>query len=371
MPSQGRQPWTVESICQDLRRRILIHGFIDNVFPGEGALSHHYEVTIRMARRVIATLVEEGLLVCQRRNPCRVLPSAAALLRERALLTRVVMIAWHARDESYPFAHHVANGVCQRANPRKLKFEMIRLTPNEGEQRIEQIRAASPQTESTGWIIIHPRLSKEFLERWLLQNVPFVLADQIPSAIRVNAVAFDCEASVFQATEYLIELGHRRIACVGAIQDTSISMARQRGFRSALERHGVPLPPEYVADDLQHTGPDKGADITHQVATRLLNSPARPTAIVCFNNRTANAALTAAEDLKLRVPADLSVITASSHYTPELPRRDLTRVNEGRPEQIGELAFDLLTRPDATFSPVALLLRGHLIEGETTGPPPA
>jgi LacI family transcriptional regulator len=320
---------------------------------------------------VLARFVEEGLIARRQGHPSRVRPGAMEALSSRVLLTRIMMVAWHMLDKSYPFAHHVANGANRRAAARHVEFQMFRLAPDEGEPRIEQIREQAGMPESTGWIVIYSRLSKEFLENWLLRRTPFVLVDSVPSTLRANAVAFDCEDTVFKATEHLIKLGHRDLACVGPIQETYVSLSRQRGFRSAMERHGIPLGEEWIGDDLQHEGSHRGEIVTYEVVRRILSGQPRPTGLVCFTIQGGNEAMKAAKDLGIAVPGELSIISASALYYPDMmPEGGLTHVTEGRPEQLGELAVDLLMRPEATFNPVSLLLRGHLVEGQTAGPPP-
>jgi DNA-binding LacI/PurR family transcriptional regulator len=372
MSQKKRHEWTKDAICQDLRRRILMKGFLDQQFPGEGQLSRHYGVSVRAARQVRSALMAEGLLAPEKGYFTRILPGAMEALRARPLLTQIMMVAWHIRNESYPFAHHVASGANSRAVVRHIAFQMSRLSPEEGERRIEQIRQQAGMPESTGWIVLFSRWSKEFLENWLLQQVPFVIVDSVPSMLRVNAVAFDFEHTVFQATEHLIKLGHRAIGCIGPIQDAYVSRSRQAGLRAALERHGLSLPEEWIGDDLLHEGPNRGSNITGEVVRRVLSGNPRPTGLVCFSIRGGNEVLETARAMDIAVPEELSVISAGPLYYPGMmPQGGLTHVTEGRPEQLGELAVDLLMRPEAMVSPVPLLLRGHLVEGKSTAPPPA
>ncbi|HEY3088278.1 MAG TPA: LacI family DNA-binding transcriptional regulator [Jatrophihabitantaceae bacterium] len=101
------------------------------------------------------------------------------------------------------------------------------------------------------------------------------------------------------ATEYLLELGHRRIAMLRGRADLQSAQLREQGFRMAM---GALADEELV----QPGGYD--AAVSAESARGLLDSPHRPTAIFAANDVSALATLDVAAELGLRVPEDLSVV---------------------------------------------------------------
>lgn len=110
-------------------------------------------------------------------------------------------------------------------------------------------------------------------------------------------VPFAFEQAGRLAIEHLLELGHRRFGLVGHPHGL-----RSTGFLEALAQHGITLAPEYIqkGDSSQQSG--KAAGLV------LLKLPQRPTAIFATNDMMALGVMTAAWELGLRIPQELSVI---------------------------------------------------------------
>jgi LacI family transcriptional regulator len=114
-----------------------------------------------------------------------------------------------------------------------------------------------------------------------------------------DAVAADNLASAERLTEHLLGHGHRRLAFLGDPGHSFDVQERWAGVRAVLERHRL-APAESVACASSEAS-------ARAAATGLLALPDRPDAIVCGNDERALATLLAAEDLGLRVPADVAV----------------------------------------------------------------
>ena len=118
----------------------------------------------------------------------------------------------------------------------------------------------------------------------------------------IPSVTVDDEAGGTLATQYLISLGHRRIAHVAGPQNADTARRRLRGYASALATAGVELGPEWVAES---SFDEAGG---HAAAGRLLRLEPRPTALFVANVRAAIGAMAAARRLGLRIPEDVSIV---------------------------------------------------------------
>ena len=131
---------------------------------------------------------------------------------------------------------------------------------------------------------------------------PLVTIGTVPG-LDTHSVDFDDQHGCKLATDYLIEQGHRRIACVAGAETSSFAKHRIFGYIESLVDHGIPLDESLIvrADDTLANG--------YEAARRALGQQgARPTALVCFNDLIAMAAYRAAHDEGLRIPEDLSII---------------------------------------------------------------
>ncbi len=104
------------------------------------------------------------------------------------------------------------------------------------------------------------------------------------------------------ATEHLIELGHRRIGMITGPIDQACHQDRLDGYRSALRRAGIAYDETLVryGDSLVDSGRVHGLD--------LLGGPNPPTAIMNGSDEQAYGVYKAARESGLPVPDDLSVV---------------------------------------------------------------
>ncbi|MHC2150690.1 substrate-binding domain-containing protein [Bradyrhizobium diazoefficiens] len=116
-------------------------------------------------------------------------------------------------------------------------------------------------------------------------------------------VGTDNEAAAHRAAAHVIELGHRRIGIVSALQrNNDRASARVAGFRRALAENGLELPSQW------HVEVPYTLDDAREAARYLLNLKDRPTAVVCGNDVIAYGVLLEAERDGFSVPRDLSVV---------------------------------------------------------------
>ena len=105
------------------------------------------------------------------------------------------------------------------------------------------------------------------------------------------------------ATAHLLDLGHRRIAHIGADAATdavsSVPALRRRGFAEEMDAAGAA--PAFAAGDFTIEGGSAAA-------RQLLDGDDRPTAIFAASDEMAIGAVLAAREAGLRVPQDVSII---------------------------------------------------------------
>ncbi|WP_030804600.1 LacI family DNA-binding transcriptional regulator [Streptomyces sp. NRRL S-337] len=154
------------------------------------------------------------------------------------------------------------------------------------------------------------------------ERLPTVIAgNHEPRLPHVDIVANDDERGARLATEHLISLGHRRIAHIAG--RGVVGALRRRGFEAAVRAHGL-----HTAAVVENAdGTEEGG---YRAAVRLLN-PARrterPTAVFAFNDISCVGALSAAQELGLTVPVDLSLVGYDNTYLARIRHLWLTSVN--------------------------------------------
>ncbi|WP_432117670.1 LacI family DNA-binding transcriptional regulator [Streptomyces sp. bgisy032] len=132
------------------------------------------------------------------------------------------------------------------------------------------------------------------------ERIPVVLAgSREPAPPGVDVVAGDDERGAGLATGHLIGLGHRRIAHIAGYG--VVGELRRRSFEETMRRHGLADRAPVEPGDMTEEG-------GYRATVRLLSRPERPTAVFAVNDITAIGVLSAAGEMGLRVPHDLSVV---------------------------------------------------------------
>lgn len=158
-----------------------------------------------------------------------------------------------------------------------------------------------------GALIVSLPIPDESVEQVMNASLPVVLIDtKHPELAAFHRVTVDDLAGGQAVADYLVALGHARIGFVGDIIDNPFHFTSSRdrylGYCKALDAAGLPLRPQYYAED-QH-----GRRQARSMARQMLSLPERPTAIIAASDTQAVGVLEAAREAELRVPQDLSVV---------------------------------------------------------------
>lgn len=185
----------------------------------------------------------------------------------------------------------------------------------------------------------------------------------------IPTLSIDDVQATLLATRHLISLGHTRIVHIGGDleeqMDFEVNARRLTGFRQGMREADI----DY-ADDFRATTYDLPGGFATALAL-LADPSSRPTAIVAGCDEIAVGAMTAARQLGIRVPSELSIVGIDDHPYAEM--FGLTTVRQ-RPGEQGEQAVQRVMAaiadtapaadPEATDIPISLVVRSS-----TTAPP--
>ncbi len=201
-------------------------------------------------------------------------------------------------------------------------------------------------------------------------NVPVVFAtigSDISDDLTGNeysTVSVDDERESFKLVEYLISLGHKRIAFMTEANDTpSIVQLRYKGYIEALKKHKIKVDPNlirYVDQRIYTMG--NGYD----TARALIDSGEKFTALYCVSDVLAIGALRAFADAGISVPEDVSVAGFDGQELSQFCVPRLTTIRQPLPRISREtirLIFDII---DKKSDHTHIIFPGELVTGEST-----
>lgn len=186
---------------------------------------------------------------------------------------------------------------------------------------------------------------------------PVVLVNRYLQKDVVSSVSGDNYGGGAAVADLLVRGGHRRIAFMAGLDDTSSSRDRGQGLKDRLATHGIAI---YAQDTGQYRHVDAIA-----AARRLLSMTPAPDAIFCANDIMAMAALEVAKvEFGLKVPAQLAIVGYDNSDPASWPLHQLTSVDQHLDEMV-RLSVEMLLRKlvsgDGTLEhltiPASLVLR--------------
>jgi DNA-binding LacI/PurR family transcriptional regulator len=245
-------------------------------------------------------------------------------------------------------------------------YDLVLFNVESALHRDEHFDLLRSRAQADGVLVMSLAPPQEEVARLVAAGMRVVLVDA--RARGVPAVVTDDVEGGRIATAHLVELGHRRIAFMGEAPENELgassSTDREQGYREVLASVDAPADPALVL----HGAHDR--DLARALALELLGRPDPPTAVFAASDVQAMGVRTAAMELGLDVPGDVSIVGFDDI---ELARYvGLTTVRQplfdsghlGAQLLLGALASDDLPAPSETLLPLSLVQRA------TTAPAP-
>ena len=258
-------------------------------------------------------------------------------------------------DSSNPFFAEIAHSIEEVAFRQGYSLILCN-TEGDLEKERRYVEVLSKK-QVDGMIFVAAGEQTDSLQELLRLRTPLVIVDRdLSEHLDVDTVLTDNRQGGYQATRHMIDLGHRRIACITGPSNLTPSAERVSGYAGALAEAGLPVDERLILRGDFH--PRSGGEAT----LHLLGLEEPPTAIFACNDLMAIGALSAANEAGYPVPDRLAVIgfddiELASHTTPPL-----STIAQPRAE-ISQTAINLLLERINEHSQPAqrILLPGKLV----------
>jgi DNA-binding LacI/PurR family transcriptional regulator len=214
-------------------------------------------------------------------------------------------------------------------------------------------------------VIIAGKIPQEIIDCLELHNLPFVFVDYYPQQGEYSAALIDNVDGAMQATQYLVECGHRSIGFIGGDLAHPSIRDRLQGYRMALDRAQVSYKVKNVITTEFSTTRKSGYHATKE----LLGKKTNITAIFACNDAMAFGAMQFLKDHGYQIPRDISLIgfddvTADLYTDPPLSTIRVPKVDLGA--EAMRLLLEILDKkvktPKKVLVPVELIKRKSVAE---------
>ncbi len=238
-------------------------------------------------------------------------------------------------DITNPFFAEIARGVEDAAN--KNNFNVI-LCNTDDKLKKERIYLEILKGKRVDGLILgtaHIR-DKSILELEK-KKFPYILVSRNIEGLDKNCIIVDDVVGGIMVTEYLIKLGHRRIAHITGPLKTRSALNRLKGYKLTLKKYEIEYRDELVGEgDFRIKG-------GYQVMKRLLKIAEPPTAIFAANDLLALGAIQAIQKKKYHIPEDFCIIGFDDIRLASFVYPPLTTIRQPMLE-MGALAVKMLLK---------------------------
>jgi LacI family transcriptional regulator len=214
---------------------------------------------------------------------------------------RTNVLALVLTDITNPFFTVAARGVEDVAN--QAGYSVIFCNTDEDKNKEKQYVEILMQNRVDGIVLVPSGSDSESIEILQQNGVQVVVIDRHVPSKSVDQVRCDSVGGAYQLTRLLTSLGHRHIALLNGPQNVSTAEDRQVGFKQALQEAGSAAVEQVVI-----TGAFTRAS-GYEMARLALSMSPRPTALFAGNNFIALGILQALQEMHIRVPEDIAVVT--------------------------------------------------------------
>ncbi len=193
----------------------------------------------------------------------------------------------------------------------------------------------------SGLLIAPIAPDQSYLKPWL-EQAPIVFIDREPTGIDGDVFLEDDCGGAALAVQHLIELGHRRIAFLGANDAVVTTERRLEGYRKAHRAAGIPVDDELVL----FAGPQQ----VGKLLARAVTTSDPPTAVFSSNSRTSLEIIPTLQELGRR---DLALVSfgdfpMAGSLDPSVTVIDQNPLRLGR--AAAERAFQRLDQTQSTLA---------------------
>lgn len=282
--------WVRQQVLEEIRQ-----GTYGGRLPTKQQLAERFGVSIGTVSRALDALRREGWLECKRGVGTYACAPVHPPLKQVAFVVRLP-----ADVVEHTYHGPLFRALCDVCAETGINL-MVVSTP------VAEWWSLPERFPHTAFYVVAPPIdSAEVLSDLRQDGVPLVVVGaswQEPVAFPM--IDSDNQGGARRGVEYLLHLGHRRIAYVNGAENSTNCRDRLAGYLDALWAWGIEVDPRWIihADDDTHLSPS-----ARNALMDLLLAPERPTAVFCAGYFLALDVMTLAEQLGISIPRQLSVL---------------------------------------------------------------
>ncbi len=359
-------------IADELKQAISRTGYAPgDLLPKEIDLAKQYDISRATLRNALAILENDGWIIRKKRFGTIVAPDA---LRRKY---RKIDIGFFVRCSLTNYQEYVnifqeqlQVGYTLRRAVRRRYF--VRFFPwndpfsGELPYDLEEILT---RKKVDAFVVASPSYLTDVIDQLRKRRIPHVALETHVNRPGVNSVVLDDEKFVAQIMKRLYDMGHRKIGYLGGmLKKPELNSHARRVLTEILKQascYGMTIKDNWI----QCTGADEYGNRLAPLglmSKEMLSGKERPTAVITVNDKSAQICISAASEMGLRVPEDLSVVSECNILHDQSEKTSIAGVNCDL-EELADMALDELVSflRNPAYRPGRHCMGGIFNEGST------
>lgn len=261
------------------------------------------------------------------------------------------------------FYLEVIRGISQFCNQRQYANTII--TGQDENEILQVIRTMTRSGQVDGFIVLYSKHQDPIIDYLNSEGLLYVL---IGKAYQLtNQTIYIDNDNILagqEATEYLYNLGHRRIGYLGCGDNLIYSADRKAGYQIALTRHRLEHRSDYAVEIKSALSEDNDSPIRE-----LLQNPERPTAIIVCDDIFAVALQRICREMGISIPDDLSIVSFNNSLFAKLTSPQLTSIDVNTCQLGIEAASQVINHVEnPNLLATKIIVPHFLVERKSSGP---
>lgn len=236
-----------------------------------------------------------------------------------------------------------------------------------GKNEDEILQASKTMVRSgmaEGFILLYSREKDSVINYFYEEGILYVLIGKaFCNANRTIYVDNDNILAGREATQYLISLGHKKIAYISGDHSLLFAGDRKAGYLLALAENGISVPKDYCIEAPSWPGKK------NETVEALLKRPDRPTAFLVSDDILASCLEHLCLEMGLSVPEDLSIISFNNSLFSRLTMPALTSVDINSLQLGIEAAAQMISHiENPNLMATKTIVPHHIVERDSCRP---
>ncbi len=260
-------------------------------------------------------------------------PNTAARNLARNKTNAVGIVMPHGESGIYAatFFQEALKGICNTVSNSNYDVLITAGNPTEP----EAIKRLINTSRVDGIILLRSKLRDTNIELMLKSQFPFVLIGSCKEYSNIYSIDNDNISAASALTEHILESGRRKIAFIGGVGGSMVTINRLEGYKKKLLENGLGVNEDYI-----HVG-EFSEKHGYESMKRLMSLCEKPDGLITVDDTMCMGAMRYLEGINVKVPGEMAVACFNDSAYTRFSRPSITTVTVDS-YQLGSLAAETL-----------------------------